>query len=116
MRLQPVFVVGLHAVELAIAIGDVAAAAQDLIVVVHVVHPMVLDQRLLERGTEEFAGLIREAQHSDAQAAQLHAEVVAIGRQVRRRCCRRSAAILLHLAVACKWQNGSGPLAPGAHP
>ena len=82
--LQPVFVVGLQPVDLAVLEGEEGHRAEHLVIAFHVVHAVILGQRGLEAAVEAVVGRVADAQHVDAAQAQPVAEGPVGVRKMRR--------------------------------
>ena len=81
--LQPVFVVGLQPVDLAVLEGEESHGAVDFVVVLQTAHFVVFVQALLQLGHQLVVGLVADAQHVHAVVLQLVAELPVVGGEVR---------------------------------
>ena len=68
---HPVLRVRVDAVDVAVAVGEVAAGPQQLVVIVHVVDAIVLAQGLAQLLAQQLVGLVAQAEHVDAQPGEV---------------------------------------------
>ena len=73
--LQPVFVIGFQPVDLPVFEGEEGHCPEHLAIILHIIHPVILRQSLLQRLLQLLIGRIADAQHINAVPAQPVAEV-----------------------------------------
>ena len=105
---QPVLVETVDAVDLAVLVGEVATGAQQLVIVVHPLHPVVFAQGLAHLGRQGVVGSVPDAQGVGPGQLELTAEAVVLGREVGRK------ENTVHLG--CPGVNFNGRRACGARP
>ena len=81
--LQPVLVVGFQEVDAAVFEDEEGHRAVDLVVILHVVHTVILGQRLAQLGAQAVIGLVPDAEDVDAVVVQLMAEVPVVFGKIR---------------------------------